>query len=364
MPPESGQNQFVTRLQAQYDKLLAVVLLVVLLACLVYLAMQVGAVKKAQAEFDGWMQSFDNDRISVDPVARGLYDVAVAALEEPYQVPYEGWTNNYLFVPESRLTCQSCNMPDRAEGTHCIHCGTERDPIIVQPVDTDSDGDGIYDVWEERYGLDPFDPADAALDMDGDGYTNLEEFTADTLPNVPTSHPVLINELRLTGIDSQSFGLRFESRVKSGVGYSFGLNYARRGKIETKFLKIGESIGGYTLTDYLFKEIEVGDPMPMKKDVSELTLTNEAGKQIVLKKGQKAVEISHTARFELARKEATFTAKEEGQITVDGNVYTVISIDTDKRIVVIKRDRDGVSYAITRDTAKILTSTASPGTNK
>ena len=158
--------------------------------------------------------------------------------------------------------------------------------------------------------------------------------------------------------------MRFESRVKSGVGYSFGLNYARNGKIETKFLKLGESVGGYTLTKYEFKEIEVGDPMPMMKDVSELTLTNAEGKHIVLTKGQPAVEISHTARLELPRSKAIFTAKESGKIKVDGDDYTVISIDTDKRIVVIKRDRDGVSYAITRDTAKILTSTASPGTNK
>lgn len=360
MPPESNKNPLLTRLETQYDKLLAVVLLLILLGCLIYLAMQVGAVKKAQIEFDGWIESFDNNRISVEAVSSDLFDKAVRSLEEPYQVGYEAWTNYHLFIPEARLTCHSCKMPDRAEGTHCIHCETERDPAPPpKPDDQDSDDDGLFDVWEELYGLDPFDRADAALDMDGDGYSNLEEFIAETDPKDPASHPAPITELRLTGIKSKTFGLRFESRIKSGAGYTFGLNYARNGKIETKFLKLGEAIASYTLTKYEFKEIEVGEPMPIKKDVSELTLTNAEGKTVVLTKGQDAVEISHTARFEIARSKATFTAKVNGKIKVDGDDYTMISIDTKARIAVIRRDRDGVQLAITGDRAKFLRPTTS-----
>jgi pectate lyase len=40
----------------------------------------------------------------------------------------------------------------------------------------DSDNDGMPDAWEIKYGLDPHDPSDAALDLNGDGYTNIEEF--------------------------------------------------------------------------------------------------------------------------------------------------------------------------------------------
>ncbi|MBW2977585.1 carboxypeptidase regulatory-like domain-containing protein [Candidatus Woesearchaeota archaeon] len=40
----------------------------------------------------------------------------------------------------------------------------------------DSDGDGMDDEWEKRAGLDPLDPADANIDTDGDGLTNLEEY--------------------------------------------------------------------------------------------------------------------------------------------------------------------------------------------
>ena len=40
----------------------------------------------------------------------------------------------------------------------------------------DSDSDGMPDAWEKRNGLNPLDPTDGNGDMDGDGYTNVEEF--------------------------------------------------------------------------------------------------------------------------------------------------------------------------------------------
>jgi hypothetical protein len=48
--------------------------------------------------------------------------------------------------------------------------------------DVDSDGDGMPDWWEKKYGLDPNDPSDASKDKDGDGYTNLEEYLNGTDP--------------------------------------------------------------------------------------------------------------------------------------------------------------------------------------
>lgn len=47
---------------------------------------------------------------------------------------------------------------------------------------TDLDGDGIADSWEIANGLNPALAADATQDSDGDGLTNLEEFTRGTQP--------------------------------------------------------------------------------------------------------------------------------------------------------------------------------------
>ena len=46
----------------------------------------------------------------------------------------------------------------------------------------DSDGDGILNQWEKKHGLNLKDPADAARDLDGDGYTSIEEFINGTDP--------------------------------------------------------------------------------------------------------------------------------------------------------------------------------------
>jgi hypothetical protein len=46
----------------------------------------------------------------------------------------------------------------------------------TNPLDPDSDGDGLPDGWEKSYGLDPLSNADATLDPDGDGVTNLREY--------------------------------------------------------------------------------------------------------------------------------------------------------------------------------------------
>jgi len=45
------------------------------------------------------------------------------------------------------------------------------------------DHDGMPDYWENQYGLDPNDDGDSTADLDGDGYTNIEEYLNNTDPN-------------------------------------------------------------------------------------------------------------------------------------------------------------------------------------
>lgn len=53
----------------------------------------------------------------------------------------------------------------------------------------DYDQDGLSNAWELKHGFDPINFSDAAFDIDGDGYTNLQEFLAGTDPKDPASVP-------------------------------------------------------------------------------------------------------------------------------------------------------------------------------
>jgi hypothetical protein len=59
----------------------------------------------------------------------------------------------------------------------------------------DTDGDGLADWWEQLYGLNPANGADALVDTDGDGWNNLKEFQLSTDPQTANRAPVLQNSL-------------------------------------------------------------------------------------------------------------------------------------------------------------------------
>ena len=56
----------------------------------------------------------------------------------------------------------------------------------------DSDGDGMPDDWETQYGLNPHDPSDAAKDLNGNGLSNLMEYTCGLDPT-DTTRPTTLS---------------------------------------------------------------------------------------------------------------------------------------------------------------------------
>ncbi|CAM4172870.1 M4 family metallopeptidase [Pseudoalteromonas byunsanensis] len=67
----------------------------------------------------------------------------------------------------------------------------------TNPTSADSDSDQMPDGWEVNYGLDPNSAADAELDLDGDGASNLLEFLFGTEPNNSASVPDASNDINI-----------------------------------------------------------------------------------------------------------------------------------------------------------------------
>jgi hypothetical protein len=69
--------------------------------------------------------------------------------------------------------------------------GASSNMVLGSPTQssTDSDDDGMPDDWEVLYDLNRFDPTDGTKDKDNDGFTNLQEFLAGTDPTDKDSKP-------------------------------------------------------------------------------------------------------------------------------------------------------------------------------
>ncbi|MCF6325026.1 MAG: GDSL-type esterase/lipase family protein [Gammaproteobacteria bacterium] len=97
--------------------------------------------------------------------------------------------------------------------------------------DLDDDNDGMPDSWEVQYGFNPLDAADAILDADGDGTTNLDEYLAGTIPRVlnldshwqfDESSGVLVSDGSTNGNDGNVSGTPVWSTGVSGSALFFG----------------------------------------------------------------------------------------------------------------------------------------------
>ncbi len=92
-----------------------------------------------------------------------------------------------LYDEEEMALGTDINNPDT--DADALNDGNEVNLYFTNPLIADTDGDGIPDGYEIANNLTPIDAADAALDNDGDGRSNLEEYLSGTNPNVADPAP-------------------------------------------------------------------------------------------------------------------------------------------------------------------------------
>lgn len=225
-------------------------------------------------------------------------DAALLSAKEPAAMAEIPDTKRSFLASGLRVFCvagdpasgkKGCGLPIPLGVEKCIYCGVAQKKDEAPTFDTD--GDGIPDEVEKKLGLDPADPADAQGDLDGDGFTNIEEILAKTDPADAKSHPDLIDSLRLelplrqtytdlvfTGANMTPGGLKLNFRdPKRRADYDRGVYSVYAGS------PVGAT--GFTAKGYERKtrREKMGGGMEKTVDVSEAILRRDRdGKTVAL----------------------------------------------------------------------------------
>ena len=114
----------------------------------------------------------------------------------------------------------------------------------------DSDTDGMPDWWEDRFSLNKTNALDAALDLDGDGASNADEFRAGTIPNNSAS------VFRIVALQREASNVRITWTTVGGKSYRVQTNAPpANGSITNNFADLSPLIAvpgsGESTTNYL-----------------------------------------------------------------------------------------------------------------
>ncbi|MGN0853561.1 MAG: Amuc_1099 family pilus-like system protein [Kiritimatiellia bacterium] len=257
---------------------------------------------------------------------------------------------NFL-ASERRILCQNgdaaskkkaCGKPIPAECEVCPFCGVKQNVVKVE---VDTDGDGMPNDWEKKYGLNPDDPSDAAIDSDGDGFTNLEEYQAKTDPRDKTSHPDYLDSLSVASELKQTTLPFYFNNYQPLPGKAYRLTFQRIGKsgYDSKFTpKVGEEIAdaagkvktGWTAVAFNQKSeqrlVKGTGKSALKKmvDVSTVDLVRKSdGKKMTIVLGEKVNTVESQADLVYDRGgRKTFTVSVGTVLDLNGEKYLVTKL--------------------------------------
>lgn len=336
---------FVDRLTRHYDKFIAGGALLALVLALGYLAVEGASQRHREQVYEQELGGIQPAHPRAQAVDLQPYARALAALENPYRIAVDSNHLAGFLVPEARVWCIDCRLPISYLAETCPFCKTSQPkPPEIDP-EHDTDGGGIPDLAEIRYGLNKFDPADDVADSDGDGFSNLTEHRAGTDPLDPDDHPDLDVELRVKSIVGRQLPMKFMGTTTMPDGKKRSQINLAGANARTVWVDPGQQVGD---SDFTFARLEARterrfDPKTSSErefDVSRAILERD-GKEFVLVVGQDTVYTDFDIVFVLPLDGSEYKAVIDGTFKMRGSTYRVIKVDTTKQSVVIRDDLDG-----------------------
>jgi hypothetical protein len=233
----------------------------------------------------------------------------------------------------------------------------------VGPAGQDTDGDGITDVIEVKYGMNPANPADANYDLDKDGFSNIYEITRGFEPNDAKSHPPLAERLALKGINRRQLPMVLKKVVaRDGDDkdrWDIQVDVQTSRGVRTRFERLGNTIkldnDSYVIKDVLFKTTEVEDRRlgsRVTKDISEIVIQRGEEPPITAVVGQKVMEPNprivlfdyHAKRNYTLQQGEEFTMGSRG---TGSKKYILQDVDDQNNAVTVRDKADGTVHPVT-----------------
>ena len=331
---------------AHWDWLVAIVGLIALLGAGVFAVLAFG--EKPEDSAAATVAEFRprNQSGAVAPVEMQPYQAAKKAIEAPGKLPEPAHHQESYLGSGRRIACEqgeegkarSCGMPIPEDCKVCPFCGAKQPEEKKIVYDTDSDG--MPDEYEKKFGLN-LEKDDRFEDLDGDGFTNWEEFQAGTDPSDAKSHRDYLDSLRLElPLMETVMPFYFKSATKTPAGMRFYFfdpvkknDYGKKGT--TYSVLEGEEIGksGFVAKGYEHKsekrQIKGGGGAAKEIDCSVATVVRkEDGKIVKMGVDEKKKSVDVQAKLVYTRggtKE--FIVVPNNVIELNGTKYKVIAIE-------------------------------------
>ncbi len=189
--------------------------------------------------------------------------------------------------------------------------------------------------WLEEFSLPITDGDVLTQDADGDGFTNLDEWTGHTNPTEKESHPAYTTMLKLKSFAQEQFPLVFSS----SVGDTYAINNTDP-KIPTQFLKVGDLVAGTKFKIAAYTEKFDQDQYGTRLDVSELTLEQvDTHDKVTLVKEKTATSPESVATFLYTWNglNQVFTVKKDREFTLkplEEIKYKLLDVQPDKATII------------------------------
>ena len=304
------------QIKANYDRVLLIAVGLLLLAVALYAAVGLSSVQEEFPAPDDRPsgEAFEPDaaRASLQAEAAKVHDASGTVWSEQA---------SSLFVSRRYLLSEG-NLIDIEES------GTQ----LVPGIDND---------WILKHDLDYTDRNLAEADADRDGFTNLEEFTAGTIPKDAASKPPHWTKLRLKSFEKIPFRIKFMGApsVRSGdvdqgeqfkPGTEFSVNTLDYSS-PTQFVEVGDKIAGTDLevTQAVFKSAvnDVGTSV----DTSELMVKDAATGDVIVLVAGREVDSPYSFALLVDTIRGEDIRVEKGKTFAfgpDGSSYKLIDVDS------------------------------------